>query len=42
MFLLHCLKIIHLALTEDRNCLRNSKWSDREDEESPYNDRLWL
>nr|DAE38501.1 MAG TPA: hypothetical protein [Caudoviricetes sp.] len=29
MFLLHCLKIVHLALTEGRNCLHNSKWSDR-------------
>ena len=42
MFLLRCLKIIHLALTGGRNCLGNSKWSDREDEESPCNDRLWL
>nr|DAH17246.1 MAG TPA: hypothetical protein [Caudoviricetes sp.] len=42
MFLLRCLKIFHLALTEGRICRDNSKWSDREDEESPCNDRLWL
>ena len=35
MFLLHCLKIIHLALTGGRNCLGNSKWSDRKMKKAP-------